>query len=129
MDLQSKATAGDEAKSSVKVKLLFMGELKRWAGRREMEIELPQGSTIQTLAAKLFSVCAPEFALRAMTKEGSIQSHVSVFVNGVQAGELEGAHSILTGGQVELMLLIRLKIYFYQKLIHRQDLLDTGDTA
>ena len=105
MDLQSKAAASDEAGESVRVKLLFMGELKRWAGRREMEIELPQGSTIQTLATKLFSLCGPEFALRAMTKEGSIQSHVSVFVNGVQTGELEGTNSILTGGQVELMLL------------------------
>ena len=112
MDLRSEAPAnngraggGDEAGASVRVKLLFMGELKRWAGRREMEIELPQGSTLQTLAAKLFSLCGPEFALRAMTKEGAIQSHVAVFVNGVQAGELEGTQSVLTGGQVELMLL------------------------
>ena len=112
MDLQSEATAsnghaggGDEAGTSVRVKLLFMGELKRWAGRREMEIELPQGSTLQTLATKLFSLCGPEFALHAMTKEGAIQSHVAVFVNGVQAGELEGTRTVLAGGQVELMLL------------------------
>ena len=30
---------------------------------------------------------------------------MAVFVNGVQAGELEGTQSVLTGGQVELMLL------------------------
>jgi hypothetical protein len=96
---------GDAAGASVTVKLVFMGELKRWARRREMEVELPQGSTIQTLATKLSSLCGPEFAQRAMTKEGAIQPHVAVFINGVQMGELEGTQSVLTGGQVELMLL------------------------
>ena len=111
MGLRSEAMAedgragGDAAGASVTVKLVFMGELKRWAGRREMEVELPQGSTIQVLATKLSTLCGPEFAQRAMTKEGAIQPHVAVFINGVQMGELEGTQSVLTGGQVELMLL------------------------
>ena len=37
----------------VTVKVLLMGELKRWAGEREVEIALPGGATIQMLAAKL----------------------------------------------------------------------------
>ncbi len=111
MDLRSDAAASDvhgsggATESTVAVKVVLMGELKRLAGRREVEIELPQGSTLQTLAEKLPVLCGPAFSQRAMTKEGALQPHVAVFINGVQMGELEGTQSVLAGGQVELMLL------------------------
>ena len=89
----------------VKVTVLLMGELKRLAGRREVEVELPQGSTLEALTEKLPDLCEPAFSKRAMTKEGALQPHVAVFINGVQMGELGGTQSVLTGGQVELMLL------------------------
>ena len=51
----------------VTVKVLLMGELKRWAGRREVEVELPVGSTIRSLGEKLsplrrslFQACADQ---------------------------------------------------------------------
>ncbi len=91
--------------SMVKVTVLLMGELKRLAGRREVEVELPQGSTVEALAEKLPGLCGPAFSRRAMTKEGALQPHLAVFINGVQMGELGGSQLILTGGQVELMLL------------------------
>ena len=89
----------------VTVRVLLMGELRRWAGKRELEVELPQGSTVQALTERLPSLCENGFAQRAMTKEGSLQPHVAVFVDGVQMGELEGTRTALSGGQVELMLL------------------------
>ena len=91
--------------SMVKVTVLLMGELKRLAGKREVEVELPQGSTVEALAEKLPGLCGPAFSRRVMTKAGALQPHLAVFINGVQMGELGGSQLILTGGQVELMLL------------------------
>ena len=87
------------------VKVVFMGELQRWAGRRDLELELPAGSRIDELAEKLFSLCGEIFAQRALTRDGAFQPHVAVFVNGVQIGRLDGSKTVLTGGKVELMLL------------------------
>ncbi len=87
------------------VKVVFKGELQRWAGRGEIEVELPPESTIGMLAKKLFSLCGVIFAQRALTTDGAFQPHVAVFVNGVQIGRLNGTKTVLTGGKVELLLL------------------------
>lgn len=87
------------------VKVALMGELQRWAERREVEVELPEGSTIQMLAKKLSGLCGAAFAQHVLTKEGAFQPHVAVFINGVQMGKLDGNQTVLTGGKVELMLL------------------------
>ncbi len=89
----------------VAVNVVLMGELKRWAGQREVEVELPEGSTIQMLAEKLRVLCGQAFAQNALTKKGAFQPHVAVFVNGVHIGELESAQTVLRGEKVELMLL------------------------
>lgn len=90
----------------VTVKVVLMGELRRWAGgKREVEVQMPVGSTLQALAGRVAALCGPGFAQRALTKEGAWQPHVAVFINGVQMGELEGTKTVLSGGQVELMLL------------------------
>ena len=89
----------------VTVKVLLMGELKRWAGRREVEVELPVGSTIRSLGEKLAVLCGEAFARHALTKAGAFQPHVAVFIDGVHMGELDSAQTILRGGKVELMLL------------------------
>ena len=89
----------------VTVKVLLMGELKRWAGRREVEVELPAGSTIRSLGEKLAVLCGEAFARHALTKAGAFQPHVAVFIDGVHMGELDSAQTILRGGKVELMLL------------------------
>ncbi len=93
------------AREIATVNVLLMGELKRWAGTREVEIELPEGSTIQMLAEKLGVVCGQAFAQHALTKKGAFQPHVAVFIDGVHMGERDRAHTILRGEKVELMLL------------------------
>jgi molybdopterin converting factor small subunit len=87
------------------VKVILMGELQRSVGKREVEVELPEGSTVQRLAEILLPRCGTEFARYALTKEGSFQPHLAVFINGVQMGNLNGTQTVLTGGEVELMLL------------------------
>jgi molybdopterin converting factor small subunit len=104
MAIPSDSSAAAE-RTSLNVKIVFMGELQRWAGRRELDLDLPAGSRIGELAEKLFSLCGEIFAQRALTRDGAFQPHVAVFVNGVQIGRLEGSKTVLTGGKVELMLL------------------------
>lgn len=87
------------------VKIVFMGEIQRWAGRRELEIELPRESTISALAQQLFSQCGAGFAQRALTQEGAFQPHVAVFLDGVQIGRLDGTKTLVKGGKITLMLL------------------------
>ena len=89
----------------VTVKVLLMGELKRWAGRREGEVELTAGSTIRSLGGKLAVLRGAAVARHALTKAGALQPHVAVFIDGVQIGRLEGYQTVLTDGKVELMLL------------------------
>jgi molybdopterin converting factor small subunit len=97
--------AGTPGQLTLSIKIVFMGELKRWAGRSDLELELPPGSTIGELAGKLFSLCGERFAQRALTSEGAFQPHVAIFIDGVQIGRLEGTKTVLTEGRVELMLL------------------------
>ena len=89
----------------VTVKVILMGELKRWAGRRELEVELPMGSTVQALGGKLALLCGEAFVKHVLTKAGAFQPHVAVFIDGVHMGELDSAQTVLRGGKVELMLL------------------------
>ena len=102
---QLAACTADCESSPLNVKVVFKGELRRWAGRGEIELELLAGSTIGELAQKLFSLCGATFAQRALTLDGAFQPHVAVFVDGVQIGRLDGSKTILAGGTVELMLL------------------------
>jgi len=103
--LAASEAAKSPKQSTLNVNVVFMGELQRWAGRRELEVEIPPESTIGMLGERLFSVCGANFAQRALTTEGAFQPHVAVFVNGVQIGRLDGTKTVLTGGKVELMLL------------------------
>ncbi|MFQ5851878.1 MAG: MoaD/ThiS family protein [Candidatus Binatia bacterium] len=87
------------------VKVTLMGELQRSVGKRQVKVELPEGARVQMLAQELSKLCGAAFARHALTKEGAFQPHVAVFINGVQIEKLDGAQTVLTGGEVELMLL------------------------
>ena len=98
-------TGPDGGHTGVSVKVVLMGELKRLAGRREVELRLPHGSTIEALGRELGLVCAPAFAQRILTAEGDFQSHVAVFLNGSHLRRNGDAPTYLADGQVELMLM------------------------
>jgi len=90
---------------SIAVRLILTGELKRWAGRSEIHVELSRGSSVDTLAGKLRELCGDGFARRALTQDGTFQPHIAVFIDGVQMARLDGPRTQLTGGNIELMLL------------------------
>ena len=96
---------GERGAASITVKVLLMGELRRLAGRREVVLELPVGSTVNALASELGRVCGPAFRRLALSTEGDLQSHVAAFLNGTQLASVDGMPAPVSGGEVELMLL------------------------
>ena len=82
-----------------------MGELRQITGKREWEVELPQGSTVQTLLEELSALCGEGFARRVLTREGVPPQHMAMFVNGEDIQTLAGTQTVLPGGQVELLFL------------------------
>lgn len=95
---------GTAVPHDVSVKVVLFGELKRLARMREVNLEVPTGSTIHTVARELGRICGPAFTARHLTSEGALQSHVAVFLNGVQLHSLGDAPARITDGQMELML-------------------------
>lgn len=99
-------TSGPEAaQAEVVVKVVLFGELRRLAGRRDVDLRLPHGSTIEALGRELGAICAPAFAQRVLTSDGSFQSHVAVFLNGSPLRRNSDVPTFLADGQVELMLM------------------------
>ena len=88
----------------VKVNVIFMGELRRWAGSREVGVTLPEGSTVLELAQKLSDVCGKALSERVITKEG-FSTDVAVFLNGEDIRQLADGRTILAEGEMELMML------------------------
>lgn len=91
--------------TAIGVRVLLVGELRRLAGRREVNLELPERSTIHDLSRALGAACDPAFADRVLTPDGDLQSHVAVFLNGEQLAEGRDGPTCLSAGDVELMLL------------------------
>lgn len=89
----------------VAVRVVLLGELRRLAGRREVELRLPAPASIRTLSRALGDACGRGFADRVLTTDGDLQSHVAVFLNGAQIPQGRDADAELTGGEVELMLM------------------------
>lgn len=96
---------GTSERSTVGITVVFIGELRRLAGRRDVRVRLPGPTTVHTLARELGAVCDPAFAARVLTPDGDLQSHVAVFLNGEHLPTARDGAAYLTEGEVELMLL------------------------
>ena len=111
MDIQFREAAalrpgsGGGPEPVVAVKAVMMGELRQITGKREWEVELPQGSTVQTLLEKLSTLCGEAFARRVLSRDGMPPQHMAMFVNGEHIQTLAGTETVLPGGQVELLIL------------------------
>ena len=69
-----------------------------------MEVTLPEGSTVMVLAQKLSDVCGKALSERVIT-EGGFSSDVAVFLNGEDIRHLADGRTVLTEGEMELMML------------------------
>ncbi len=97
--------ASDIGGVGVSVKVVLLGEIKRLAGRHEVDLRLEHGATMKTLARALRDACAPAFAHRILTTDCDFHSHVAVFLNGAHLQRNGDAETPLEDGQIELMLM------------------------
>ncbi|MFQ5814167.1 MAG: hypothetical protein ACE5I2_13410 [Anaerolineae bacterium] len=90
------------------VKVVLWGEYKRLAGgKRELTINLPEGSTAQILLERVAPLFGSAFAAKVFTHDGRIRHGVSIFLNGreIDTGGTLPSRTVVPGGQVEIMRL------------------------
>lgn len=90
------------------VKVILWGEYKRLAGgKKELTINLPEGSTAQMLLERVAPLCGSAFAAKVLTHDGKIMHGVSIFINGreIDTGGTLPSRTIIPAGQVEIMRL------------------------
>jgi molybdopterin synthase sulfur carrier subunit len=87
---------------TIKVKVKLLGHLATEYGRNELELEVPEGSTLRQLLIKLRSVS--QIFHDVVTEKGETTVSYLVFINGVDAELLEGYDTVLKNG-TEILLL------------------------
>ena len=82
-----------------------MGEIRSVAGRKEMQVSLAESDTVESLLKHLCQTLGQAFASRLYDTDGSLYDHVAVFVNGTSIKDSEGLKTVLTDGNVDVMIL------------------------
>ena len=93
------------------IKVVLIGEYKRlMGGRGGLEVELPEGSTVQRLVQEVAALGGDAFAQKVITTEGRVLPGVTIFVNGhiLDTGGTRPSRTVLSGGLVEIMHLSSL---------------------
>ena len=85
----------------VKIKLIA-AELSRLCGKREGEVELPEGATVQSVIDKLPAVFGSAVGERATFKDGRLQPQFMVYLNGGMISRHKYRETPLPGGQVQV---------------------------
>ena len=91
---EARVPAGKEAhqRRLIKVKLVYVGMIRRLLGRGQEEIEFPSGSTLKELLEHLISVNGPKLGEQLFTKEGELMPTANLMVDGlnpIRRGGLE----------------------------------------
>ena len=87
------------------VKIRLMGDIWLVAGRKEGEVELPEGSTVQTLIDELPKVFGGATGEKIVTRDGRLAPGYVVYVNGQHIGIHHYGETVLPSGQVALELM------------------------
>ncbi len=75
--------AVDSQEGRIKVKLAYVGMIRRLLGRREEELEVPAGITLRDLLERLISLNGPELRERLFTQVGEIMPTANLMVDGL----------------------------------------------
>lgn len=70
-----------------------------------MQVSLAEGNTVEGLLKHLCQELGQPFAARLFDSDGSLYDHVAVFVNSKNIREEEGLKTMLTDGNVDVMIL------------------------
>lgn len=99
---------GQAPASPITVRLVYVGMIQRLLGRREEEMELPGGSTLRDLLARLSALYGPELRDQLLTGEGELMPTANLMVDGrnpMRGGGLETRLCEEGATQVEIVVL------------------------
>ncbi len=67
----------------IKVKLVYVGMIRRLFGSGEEELEVPAGITLRDLLERLISLNGPELRERLFTRHGELMPTANLMVDGL----------------------------------------------
>lgn len=82
-----------------------MGDLRALLGRRDQTLNLPEGSTVGDLVRLLCQSYGEPFISRVLSKAGTIEHYILIFLNGQNIKEVGGLAAKLDGSDVEIVML------------------------
>jgi molybdopterin converting factor small subunit len=89
----------------IRVKIHTTPVLKRIIGQREIEVSLPQGSTLETLLSWMVDTWGDKIASYLFHPAGaSRHPHVRLMINGQDIGFLDGMDTVLQDGDEVIMI-------------------------
>ena len=89
----------------IRVKIHTTPVLKRIVGQRELEVSLPQGSTLEALLSWMVDIWGEKIALYLFHPDrGSPLPHVRLMINGQDIGFLDGMETVLHDGDEIIMI-------------------------
>ena len=92
---------------AIDVRVRFMGDLRAVVESRDLEMSLPQGSSVGDLLSSLAERFGDPFAKWVFTGSGDLHHYILIFVNGENIQDIGGLSVKLgeQGGQVEIIML------------------------
>ena len=92
---------------AIDVRVRFMGDLRAVVESRDLEMSLPQGSSVGDLLSSLAERFGDPFAKWVFTGSGDLHHYILIFVNGENIQDIGGLSVKLgeQGDQVEIIML------------------------
>ena len=91
--------------STMDVRVKFMGDLPAVLGRRNLVVNLPEGSTVGDLLAFLSKSYGEPFVCRVFSSPGTLHHYMVLFLNGRNIKEVGGFAARLGDSEVEVVML------------------------
>ncbi len=92
-------------KETIAVKIKFMGDLRAVVGKRDLTMNLPQGSTIGDLLTCLSNLYGEPFSRWVFTQAGDLHHYILIFMNGRNIREAGELAVKLEESEVEIIML------------------------
>jgi len=91
--------------STLAVQVKFMGDLPTVIGRRSLSLEMPAGSTVGDLLARLSQTYGEAFTARVFMSPTKLHHYILIFVDGEHIKKDAVLESRLGNGEVDVVML------------------------
>lgn len=92
-------------RSTITVRVKFMGDLPSITGQRSLRVTLPQGGTVADLFASLSGSYGSDFTRRVFSGPARLRHTMLVFVDGENIKQRGGLAARLGDSEVEVIML------------------------